>query len=147
VGIDNAVIGEGTVIRQPDLVNIYKCNIGKDCKIAAFVEIGEGAIIGDRCKIQAFCFIPWGVNIGNDVFIGPNVVFTNVKYPPSPRSLWRETVVEDQVSIGAGARILPGITIGKRAFIAAGAVVTKDIPPETVAVGVPARIIEMDKGA
>jgi len=138
--IDNAIIGEETIIRQPDLVNIYKCTIGNNCKIAAFVEIGEGVVIGDRCKIQAFCFIPWGVTIGNDVFIGPNVIFTNVKYPPSPRDEWLTTVIEDNVSIGAGSRILPGIKIGHGALIGAGTVVTKDVLPNMLVTGVPGMV-------
>ena len=131
-------IGENTIIRQPSLVNIYKCDIGKGCKIAAFVEIGESVAIGDRCRIQAFCFIPWGVTIGDDVFVGPGVVFMNVKYPPSPRSEWRETVIKSGVTIGAGALILPGVTIGRGAFIGAGAVVTKNVEPGSTVVGVPA---------
>lgn len=138
--IDNAIVGKNTIIRQPDLVNIYKCIIGEGCKIAAFVEIGEGVTIGDRCKIQAFCFIPWGVSVGNDVFIGPNVVFTNVKYPPSPKEEWLTTVIEDNVSIGAGSRILPGITIGKGSLIGAGSVVTKDVPPGVLIAGIPGEI-------
>jgi len=131
-------IGEGTIIH--DHVNLYKCKIGRNCKIDAFVYIEEGVKIGDECKIRPFVFIPTGVKIGNRVFIGPNVTFTNDKYP-KVKGEWelRETIVEDDVSIGAGAVILPGVRIGKGAMIGAGAVVTKDVPEGSVVVGNPAR--------
>lgn len=132
-------VGEGTQIH--DHVNLYKCKIGKKCKIDAFVYVEEGVEIGDECKIRPFVFIPTGVKIGNRVFIGPHVAFTNDKYPRVNKD-WTllETRIEDDVSIGAGATILPGITIGKGALIGAGAVVTKDIPPNTVVIGRPSRI-------
>ena len=132
-------IGEGTIIH--DHVNLYKCKIGRNCKIDAFVYIEEGVEIGDECKIRPFVFIPTGVKIGNRVFIGPNVTFTNDKYP-KVRGEWelRETIVEDDVSIGAGAVILPGVRIGKGAMIGAGAVITKDVPEGSVVVGNPARV-------
>ena len=121
-------------------MNLYKCKIGRNCKIDAFVYIEEGVKIGDECKIRPFVFIPTGVKIGNRVFIGPNVTFTNDKYP-KVKGEWelRETIVEDDVSIGAGAVILPGVRIGKGAMIGAGAVVTKDVPEGSVVVGNPAR--------
>jgi len=132
-------IGEGTIIH--DHVNLYKCKIGRNCKIDAFVYIEEGVEIGDECKIRPFVFIPTGVKIGNRVFIGPNVTFTNDKYP-KVRGEWelRETIVEDDVSIGAGAVILPGVRIGRGAMIGAGAVITKDVPEGSVVVGNPARV-------
>jgi len=133
-------IGEGTVIY--DQVNLYKCKIGRNCKIDAFVYIEEGVEIGDECKIRPFVFIPTGVKIGNRVFVGPGVIFTNDKYP-KVKGEWelRETIVEDDVSIGAGVVILPGVRIGRGALIGAGAVVTKDVPPNAVVVGIPARVI------
>ena len=134
-------IGEGTIIY--DQVNLYKCKIGRNCKIDAFVYIEEGVEIGDECKIRPFVFIPTGVKIGNRVFIGPGVIFTNDKYP-KVKGEWQllKTIVEDDVSIGAGAVILPGIRIGRGALIGAGAIVTKDVPPYAVVAGNPARIIK-----
>jgi len=106
------------------------------------VYIEEGVEIGKNCKIRPFVFIPSGVKIGDDVFIGPGVIFTNDKYPKA-RGEWklRETIVEDDVSIGAGAVVLPGVRIGRGAMVGAGAVVTKDVPSNAVVVGNPAKVI------
>ena len=138
-------IGKGTKIHQPDLVNMYGCTIGKNCNIAAFVEIGKDVVIGNNVQIQAFTFIPKGVKIGNDVFIGPNVTFTNDKHPPSPEKWWFETIIKDGVIIGAGALIITGITIGENAFVAAGAVVTKDVDPGVTVMGIPARVRRLEE--
>ena len=137
------VIGEGTVIHCPKLTNLYGCRIGKDCTIAAFVEIGRGVIVGDRCHIQAYTYIPSGVVIGNDVFIGPRVTFLNDKYPPS-HGAWRETpptVVMNAAVIGGSVTVLPGLTIGQGAFIGAGSLITKNVPDGERWMGVPARKI------
>ena len=138
--IKDAEIGEGTKIY--DQVNLYKCKIGKNCKIDAFVYIEGGVKIGNNVKIRAFTFIPEGVEIEDDVFIGPGVIFTNDKYPRA-KGQWRllKTKVKRGASIGAGAIILPGITIGEYAIVAAGAVVTKDVPPYAIVAGNPAHII------
>jgi len=143
--IENAIIGKETKIWHPELVNIYGCKIGERCSIAAFVEIGEDVIIGNDVQIQAFTFIPKGVKIGNNVFIGPNVTFTNDKHPPSGGKWWFETIVKDGVRIGAGALLITGITIGEKAFIAAGAVVTKDVSPGVTVMGIPARVRRLEK--
>ena len=133
-------IGKGT--RIYDQVNLYKCKIGDNCKIDAFVYIEEGVEIGNNVKIRAFTFIPMGVKIEDDVFIGPGVIFTNDKYPRA-RGKWRlyKTIVKRGASIGAGCIILPGVTIGSYALIGAGSIVTKNIPDYAIAVGQPARII------
>ena len=136
----DTVVGNGTKIWQPELSNIYGCIIGNFCNIGALVEIRKDVIIGDNCKIQAFVFIPEGIRIGNNVFIGPHVCFTNDKHPKAVGD-WQllYTHVEDDVSIGAGAVILPGIRIGKGAVIGAGAVVTKSVPPGETVKGNPAK--------
>jgi len=138
--IKDIKIGEGTIIY--DQVNLYKCEIGRNCKIDAFVYIEGGVKIGNNVKIRAFTFIPEGVEIEDDVFIGPGVIFTNDKYP-RVRGQWRllKTKVKRGASIGAGAIILPGITIGEYAIVAAGSVVTKDVPPYAIVAGNPAQII------
>jgi UDP-2-acetamido-3-amino-2,3-dideoxy-glucuronate N-acetyltransferase len=97
-------------------------------------------VIGDRCKVEAFAFIPSGVRIGKEVFVGPQVTFTNDKLPRAVGD-WSvtRTIVEDGASIGAGAIIVCGVTIGKHAMVGAGSVVTKDVPAGTLVVGNPAR--------
>ena len=132
--IKGVEIGEGTVIH--DQVNLYKCKIGKNCKIDAYVYIEEGVVIGDNCKIRPFVFIPTGVTIADNVFIGPGVVFTNDKYPKAHGDWTMLTItVQNGASLGAGTIILPGVTIGKNALIGAGAVITKDVPDNAVVMG------------
>lgn len=124
---DDCVIGLGTKIWHPELVNLYGCTIGMNCNIGAFVEIGKGVKIGNNVSIGAHCFIPEGVTIGDNCFIGPRVTFCNDIYPPSYGDHWAEVVVMAGASIGAGCIIVPGITIGEKVMIGAGAVVTKSI--------------------
>ena len=133
-------VGQGTIVH--DQVNLYKCKIGKNCKIDAFVYIEEGVVIGDNCKIRPFVFIPTGVIIEDDVFVGPNVSFTNDKYP-KVRGKWEllRTTVKRGASIGANSVILPGVTIGEEALIGAGSVVTKDVPNKAITAGNPSCII------
>lgn len=139
--------------KMPVIVRHEPCNIwggpkiGDGTKVAAFVEIGSRdgcpTEIGEKCKIEAFAYIPPGVRIGNNVFVGPHACFTNDKYPQVDSPDWKPaiTIVEDNVAIGAGAVILPGITIGKGATIGAGAVITKDVEANTTVVGNPARTL------
>lgn len=135
-----AKIGHGCMIWFQDLSNIGVCEIGTGCIIHSHVWIGDGVKIGNKVKIQAFSFIPKGVTIQDNVFIGPHVTFTNDKYPPSGGKGWAETLVKQGAVIGAGAVILPGITIGENAKVGAGAVVTKSVPDNVVVCGNPAKI-------
>ncbi len=138
--IKNVKMGKNVKIY--DQVNLYGCEIGDNTKIDAFVYIEGGVKIGKNVKIRPFTFICEGVTIEDDVFIGPNVTFTNDKNP-RVRGEWEllKTVVKKGASIGAGAVILPGITIGEYALVGAGAVVTKDVPPRAVVAGNPVRIL------
>lgn len=133
-------IGEGTVVR--DHVNLFRCKIGKNCKIESFVYIEEGVTIGDGCKIKPHVYIPTGVTIEAGVFIGPNVTFTNDKYP-RVNGEWQllRTVVEREASIGAQSIILPGLRIGRKAVVGAGSVVTKNVPDCATVCGNPARTL------
>ena len=148
---EDVQVGDGVIIFQPDLVNLYGCEIGTGSKIAAFVEIRQGVKIGRNVKIQPFTFIPEGITIGDGVFIGPHVCFINDKYPRAVKpdgSLmeaddWKiiPTLVKDRASIGASATIMCGITIGESAMVGAGAVVLHDVPAYAIVVGVPARVV------
>lgn len=120
--------------------NLYGCTIGNNVSIGSFTEIRTGVTIGDGTRIQAHVFIPEGVSIGKNVFIGPNVVFTNDKYPSIREGFVPlTTFIEDEVAIGAGAVILPGIRIGKGALIGAGSVVVRDVKEGIVVYGNPAK--------
>ena len=138
--ITDAEIGKDTIVH--DQVNLYKCKIGKNCRIGSFVYIEEDVVIGDNCKLKPFVFIPTGVTIENDVFIGPNVTFTNDKYPKA-QGEWTLTkiIVKSGASFGAGCVILPGVTIERGALIGSGAVVSKNVPENAIVVGNPAKII------
>lgn len=138
--IKDCDIGENVKIF--DMVNLFKCKIGNGTKVDSYVYIEENVIIGENCKIRPFTFIPTGVKIGNNVFLGPNITFTNDKFPRTQGD-WEmlETVIGDNVSIGAGSVILPGITIGKGSMIGAGSVVTKSVPENVLVFGNPAKIV------
>jgi len=136
-------------------VNLYGCSIGDGTKVGAFVEIQRGAVVGRNCKISSHSFICEGVSIGNGVFVGHGVMFINDIYPravsadgsPQTREDWKvvPTKVMDRASIGSNATILAGITIGEGSMIGAGAVVTHDVPADSIVAGVPARVIGTDK--
>lgn len=145
----DVIVGSG--VRIYDFVNLYGCQIGDETRIGAFVEIQKGARIGNRCKISSHTFICEGVNIADHVFVGHSVTFSNDLYPravnpngtPQSEADWRciPTVVQRGASIGSGATLLCGITVGENAIIGAGSVVTKDVPPNTVVAGNPAKIM------
>ena len=144
-------LGRAVQIFQPDLVNLYGCTIGDETKIGAFVEIQKNARIGARCKISSHSFVCEGVIIEDEVFVGHGVMFTNDLYPRATNREgalktdldWKlvETLVKRRASIGSNATILAGVVIGEGSMIAAGAVVTRDVPANTIVAGVPARVI------
>lgn len=145
----DVVLGEG--VRIFHFVNLYGCRIGDGSKIGTFVEIQKGAEIGRNVKISSHTFICEGVTIEDGVFIGHHVCFINDRYPRSVNqdgSLQGEqdwqvvpTIVKHGASIGSNATILCGVTIGEKAIIGAGSVVTRDVPANTIVAGNPARIL------
>jgi UDP-2-acetamido-3-amino-2,3-dideoxy-glucuronate N-acetyltransferase len=142
-------LGENVSIQ--DFVNLYGCEIGDNTKIGPFVEIQKGAKIGKSCKIQSHTFICEGVTIEDHAFIGHNVTFINDLYPRSTTedgSLQTEedwavipTLIKEGASIGSSATLLCGVTVGEKAIVGAGSVVTRDVPPNTIVAGNPARVI------
>jgi len=144
-------LGKGVKIYA--FTNLYGCEIGDDVKIGTFVEIQKGARVGNRCKISSHSFICEGVQIEDEVFVGHGVIFINDLYPRATTAQgelqteadWTcvPTWVKKGASIGSGATILCGLTIGQRAVIGAGSVVTKDVPDDAVVAGNPARILRV----
>jgi len=141
----------GRNVRLFGYANLYGCEIGDDVKIGPFVEIQKGVRVGNRCKISSHSFLCEGVVLEDDVFIGHNVTFTNDRYPRATNGngqLQTEadwacipTFVKRGASIGSGATLLCGITIGENALIGAGSVVTRDVPPHMVVAGNPAKAV------
>lgn len=139
----------GTGVRIFAFTNLYGCEIGDHVKIGTFVEIQKGAKVGHRCKISSHSFLCEGVTLEDEVFIGHNVTFTNDRFPRATGATgalqteadWTcvPTLVRRGASIGSGATILCGVTIGERAIVGAGSVVTRDVPPDAIVAGNPAR--------
>src|ERR1700722_11880525 len=154
---DTTKLGTNVKIYHPDQVNLYGCTVGDDSRIGSFVEIQKNSAIGARCKISSHSFICEGVTIEDEVFVGHGVMFTNDRHPRATNedgSLqteddWRciGTLVRRGAAIGSGATLLCGITIGERATVGAGSVVTRDVAPGTVVAGNPARVMKSKKRA
>jgi acetyltransferase-like isoleucine patch superfamily enzyme len=143
----DVALGRDVVVQA--FTNLYGCRIGEGTRIGTFVEIQRGASIGARCKIQSHTFICDGVTLGDGVFVGHGVMFVNDRRPRATaadgalqtEADWErlETVVRDGASLGSGAVVLGGVTIGEGALVGAGAVVTRDVPAGATVAGVPAR--------
>ena len=141
----------GANVKLSKFINLYGCEVGDDTKIGAFVEIQTNAKVGKHCKISSHTFICEGVTIEDDVFIGHGVTFINDIYPRATAADgqlqtekdWKmePTIVKKGASIGSGATILCNVVIGERAIVGAGSIVTKDVPPDTIVAGNPARLL------
>jgi len=146
----------GKDVKLSEFINLYGCCIGDNTKIGAFVEIQKKALIGRNCKISSHTFICEGVTIEDNVFIGHNVTFINDSFPRATTANgqlqtdadWKvePTLVKKGASIGSGSTILANIVIGENAIIGAGSVVTKNVPPDTIVAGNPAKKIRKIKG-
>jgi UDP-2-acetamido-3-amino-2,3-dideoxy-glucuronate N-acetyltransferase len=153
---DDVTLGKN--VKLSKFINLYGCTIGDNTKIGAFVEIQKNTAVGRNCKVSSHTFICEGVTIEDDVFIGHNVTFINDSYPRATtqegtlqtEADWtvEPTVVKRGASIGSGCTILANVTIGEHSIVGAGSVVTKDVPPHTIAAGNPARTLRKigDKG-
>lgn len=147
----DVVLGRNVKIQA--FVNLYGCEIGDETRIGTFVEIQKGVKIGERCKIQSHTFICEGVTIESEVFVGHGVTFINDRQPRATSGSgalqteddWtcQRTLVKQRASIGSGATLLGGITIGENALIGAGSVVTKDVPANAVVAGNPAKVLKI----
>jgi acetyltransferase-like isoleucine patch superfamily enzyme len=140
----------GRDVKLSKFINLYGCEIGDETKIGAFVEVQKNATIGKRCKISSHTFVCEGVTIEDNVFIGHGVMFINDSYPRATtdgnlqtEADWKveRTVVKKGASIGSGVTILSNITIGENAIVGAGSVVTKDVAPNAIVAGNPAKFL------
>jgi len=147
---DDVKLGKNVQIHHRDLVNLYGCTVGDDTRIGAFVEIQKNAVVGRRCKISSHSFLCEGVTLEDEVFVGHGVMSINDRYPRATAGGKLQSEADWQVvpvrvkqgaSIGSGAVVLCGVTIGREAVIGAGAVVTRDVPDHAIVAGVPARVI------
>ncbi len=145
---DDVKLGKG--VKLAKFINLYGCTIGDNTKVGAFVEVQKNAFIGKNCKISSHTFICEGVTIEDDVFVGHSVVFINDSYPRATangalqtEADWsvEPTHVKQGASIGSNCTILANVTIGERAIIGAGSVVTRDVPADAIVAGNPARIL------
>ena len=144
-------IAPGARIHHPELVNLYGCTIGADSRVGPFVEIQKNATVGRLCKISSHAFLCEGVTLEDEVFVGHGAVFVNDRYPRATNEAGELGTEADWIlepirvcrraSIGSNATILAGVTVGEGALVGAGAVVTRDVPPHAVVVGVPARVV------
>ncbi len=142
-------LGQG--VKLSKFINLYGCQIGDETKIGAFVEIQKNASVGRRCKVSSHTFVCEGVTIEDNVFIGHGVTFINDSYPRATaegghlqtEQDWKveKTVVKRGASIGSGVTILANVTIGENAIVGAGSMVTRDVPPNTIVAGNPAKIL------
>ena len=140
----------GIGVRLSKFINLYGCEIGDDTKIGAFVEIQKNANVGKRCKISSHSFICEGVKIEDNVFIGHGVTFINDSYPRATTADgqlqtekdWKveRTLIKKGASVGSGATVLCGVTIGENSIVGAGSVVTKDVPANSIVAGNPAKV-------
>jgi acetyltransferase-like isoleucine patch superfamily enzyme len=145
----------GRDVKLSKFINLYGCEVGDETKIGAFVEIQKNASVGKRCKISSHTFICEGVTIEDNVFIGHGVTFINDSYPRATtgegnlqtEADWKveRTVVKKGSSIGSGSTILAKVTIGENAIVGAGSVVTKDVPPNSIVAGNPAKVLRYIK--
>jgi acetyltransferase-like isoleucine patch superfamily enzyme len=141
----------GKDVKLAKFVNLYGCEVGDNTKIGAFVEIQKNAKIGKQCKISSHTFICEGVTIEDNVFVGHGVTFINDLFPRATNAEgelqteqdWRvePTLVRKGASIGSGATILSNVTVGEKAIIGAGSVVTKDVPANGIVAGNPAKFL------
>jgi acetyltransferase-like isoleucine patch superfamily enzyme len=141
----------GANVKLSKFINLYGCSIGDNTKVGAFVEIQRNASVGRNCKISSHTFICEGVTIEDEVFVGHNVTFINDRYPRATTADGRlqteqdwaleTTRVKKGASIGSGATILSNVTIGERAIVGAGSVVTKDVPADAIVAGNPAKLM------
>lgn len=151
----DVILEDGVTIFHRDLVNLYGCRVGAGTRIGTFVEIQKGAVIGRRCKISSHTFVCEGVTIEDEVFVGHGVMFINDRYPRATtngqlqtEADWtvQPTLVKHGASIGSGAVLMCGVTIGQGALVGAGAVVTTDVPAGATVAGVPARVMVRRSG-
>jgi len=141
----------GRDVKLSKFINLYGCKIGDETKIGAFVEIQKNATVGKRCKISSHTFICEGVTIEDNVFIGHGVMFINDSYPRATAAEgnlqteadWKveRTVIKNGASIGSGTTILSNLIIGENAIVGAGSVVTKNVAPNTIVAGNPAKVL------
>jgi UDP-2-acetamido-3-amino-2,3-dideoxy-glucuronate N-acetyltransferase len=147
--LDGVDFGEDVVVQA--FANLYGCRIGDGSRIGPFVEIQRGVVVGARCKISSHSFVCEGVELGEGVFVGHGVMFTNDRYPGAVTAdgalqgdgdwTLERTIVRRRASIGSGAVVLCGLTIGEDAIVGAGAVVTHDVPDGAIVAGIPARVM------